>query len=669
MNGIVEQLLKMSLTASVVILVVLIIRQLMRRFPRRYVYLLWTVVWFRLLCPISVGSRFSIFNIKRAADRVSEAQITAAPAAHAGREAVRRRAIAEAYRRVAVNAPRETKAVTPQASGIDPHVLMLSIWMIVAAAILGYAIFHFIRLKIRLRDAKEVDRRIYESPLVESPFVMGILRPSIYVPTELGEDEAAYLIEHERAHIRRGDLLFKTIAVVSVAVHWFNPLVWLSFVLFCRDMEMGCDEMVLTKLGEGIRKDYSLSLITLARRNDDHTYVVMPVAFGKSPAGISEVKMRIENIMNFKKSSALIAAVAGVSVACVGAACGFNAYAEEEPEELDVVQTEETAEASSGETVSEETVSEETTETEAPEETVPADVAASQELYMVARPDFGDADFGQYCYDDYCIEDMSVIEDGKLRELAEQYYAQGFFINNPEITAIEGCGPGDEDLVFAYGFHADSGDPCDEYVYWEFDAYLMDETLFNYYFIEGNFLNQYVTDGEFDEITDDGTVICAVDHIENFDYRVEFNRDTGIAMISMIKLEFSEDDFGGGQEAIVPIDDMSVIENSDIREIAQGLYDEGYVISRGDMGFGIGTEEISAVWQDGSTCINVEIYEADDRLFDDMCSEYGEFDPDVVIEDDGSVATITMNFDEDNSQQYTYYRDTGVMIWTFTFTY
>ena len=663
MNGLFEQLMKMSLTASIVILVVLIIRQLMRRFPRKYIYLLWMVVWFRLLCPISVGSRFSIFNIKQAADRASEAQISASPSSRV----IRRRALAMAYRRITAGSPAasptEVHAAAGKASAIDPHVLMLSIWIAVAVAILGYAIFHFVRLKLRLCDAKEVDRRIYESPLVESPFVMGILRPAIYIPTDLGEDEFAYLIEHERAHIRRGDLIFKLLAVISVAIHWFNPLVWLSFILFCRDMEMGCDEIVLEKLGEGIRKDYSLSLVTLARRTDDHTYVVMPVAFGKSPAGISEVKMRIDNILHFKKRSALTAAVAGVTVIGVGLACGLNAYAEEEEP---AVQTEETA------------VSEIAEETSAPIEeseaapVVSGDVATSQGIYMTVRPEFMAIDYSVYSYDDYCIEDMSVIPDEDTRALARSYYDQGFFIDNPEIIQAEGSAPGDYDLMFTNGFRAHSNAPCDSYVYWDLQVYKMDETLFNYYFIDMNSMDSDIYDGAFDEITDDGTIIRAVDHHENFDYVAEYDRSTGFATISDIKVSYSEEDLEVSPGPVT--DDLSVISDDDLRAVAEELAAEGYTIWESDTDYGAWyledgthTEAFSAVWQDGSTCISQEVTLMTDELFDTM------FEDDEIysVSDDGTEAVVTViGADEDGVEEYyVYNRDTGIMVWYLEFDY
>ena len=664
----IEQLLRMSLTASVVILVVLLARLLLRRAPKKYLYLLWMVVWFRLLCPISIGSKLSIFNIKRAADKASEAQI-AAPAAHMRGDLVRRRAIAMAYRRIAASAEAQPSNHSPASASISPHVIMLSIWILVALAILGFAVYHAVRLKIRLKDATEVDRRIFESPLVESPFVMGIVRPAIYIPTELGEDESEYMIEHERAHIRRGDLIFKLFAVVAVAVHWFNPLVWLSFILFNRDMEMGCDEIVLERLGVGIRKDYSRSLVTMAKKNDDRSYVVMPVAFGKNPAGISEVKMRIDNILHFKKSSALVAAATGVTVLGIGLTCGLNAYADE---------TEETSDPSEFTEMTEETAVEETVapveETEAPAAPPSGDVAASQAIYMTARPPMYECDYSGFTYDDYCIEDMSVFEDEQTRAMAQSYFDQGFFIDNPAIIQLEGSAPGDENMMFTNGFVAHSSSPCDAYVYWDLQVYKMDETLFDYYFIDMNNwdCNYYLEDFSFEEITDDGTTIRAVHQYENFEYRVEFDRSTGYATISNVKLYYSEEDlevYAGPAEFT---DDLSAISNDALRAEAETLVSEGYRVYEGCCDYagsylddGSHSYGFNAYYEDEDAWYNIEACEMNDELFDAIFED----DDFYTFTDNGDEVIASYTYDDGCVEQYVYNRDSGIMVWSFEYYY
>ena len=629
----VAQILRMSLMASIVILVVMLLRQLLRRFPKRYVYYLWTVVWFRLLCPISISSKFSIFNIKRAADRVSEAQIAAPEGT-----AVRRRAVAMAYRRIASSpVVRPSSEVDPAEGKID---ILLMLWISVAVIILGYAVVNYVRLRFKLRNASPVDRRIYRSPLVDSPFVIGILRPVIYLPTDLGEDEAEYLIEHERAHIRRGDLIYKLFAVISVAVHWFNPLVWISFVLFCRDMEMGCDEIVLERLGVGIRKDYSRSLVSLAKRNDDRSYVVMPVAFVKGPAGISEVKMRIDNILRFKKSSALTAAVAGVTVIGVSLACGLNSYADDTEESQAVEET--------------------SIETEAP-----ADIAASQEQFMVERPSCAEIDPAIYDQYEFFISDMSVIADEDLRAIASDLYDQGYSIWNPVLTQLEGSAQGDGTLMFSNGFAADlfvSEDGIDTYI--DVDVYKMDETLFDYYFY---------ADRMWDSTSDDGTVISGSMHDESLDYSVEFDRATGVATISSASsvisgapsdVEISEPDYS---ESDTYITDISTIENDALRSAAYDMESDGYYSFCTDipdygntyLEDGSHYDGFAALYSDDSNCIVSYVLQMDDALYSALSDGYVQSGS--TVEDDGTVITYTNPY-EGGCWQFSYNRDTGIGI-------
>lgn len=676
----VEQLLKMSLTASIVILVVVLLRQLLKRFPKRYVYYLWMVVWFRLLCPVSIGSRLSIFNIKRAADHASEAQIAAAPTVSAGggaaeAEVMRRRAVAMAYRRIAATPEvHSSPEVHSAAAKVDPHTIMLWIWVAVALAILGYAVFNALRLKFRLRDAKEVDRRIYMSPLVESPFVMGILRPAIYIPTDLGEDESEYLIEHERTHIRRGDLIFKMFAVVAVAGHWFNPLVWISFILFCRDMEMGCDEIVLERLGVGIRKDYSLSLVSMAKRNDDRSYVVMPVAFVKGPAGISEVKMRIDNILRFKKNSAWTTAVAGVTILGVGLTCGFNAYADETEESQPVEETVVETEASvSDSQIAEDTFSE--TEAAPAEDQIVEDaeaetddaLAASMARYMLLRSEYETQDYSIIDQYDYCIDDMSVIEDEDIRAVAEDYYSRGFVIFNPERMRMEGSFPGYELYMFN-GFNASSVDGY-------YEVYKMDDILFEDYYIENSMWDLSSAD-----ITDDGNIITITLHFEDYnevtDYSAMFDRSTGIAEIftdsRIVDSDIVEDDnvvtddITFASEATY-FDDMSVIENDNLRAVAEEYQANGYsdfTMDIQDYGAiylhdGSHYEGFSATYCGDSFYTFCYVLQMDEALYNHLGDGYAQSGS--TVEDDGTVITYTNSY-EGGCWQFSYNRDTGVGI-------
>lgn len=659
MSGFVEQLFKMSLTASIVIVVVMLIRFLMRKFPKKYLYLLWATVWFRLLCPVSIESKLSIFNLTHKAGEAVQGQDPVYDPDMAANARVRMRMLANVKRQIARMEPGSNPSHVPEAakaaeriSILDPKVLFTVIWVVVATLILGYAIYHIVRLRKKLTDADQVEPGVYESPFIDSPIAIGIFRPGIYVPTNVSAGELEYLIEHERVHIRRGDLIFKMFAVIAVALHWFNPLAWIAFALFCRDMEMGCDEIVLEKLGDGIRKAYSLSLVTMAEKNSDKAYLVMPTSFGKSSVGRTEVKMRIENILHFKKSSGLAAAVAGVTVIGVGLACGLNAYADTDAD-TDVETTEEiTVDAASATDDS------------------GSGAPASQSEFMVAYPDeeyWESLDENAFAYEDYCIEDMSVIEDDDLRLLAQSYYDQGFYINNPAATQYYYCAPNDGEYMLAYGFHADSGDTGDaSYVFKSVDVYRMDEDLFDYYILEGDGLYDcYYIESNFDEVTDDGTVIYATYTIDNFQYEYEFNRDTQIVVMSVTKLYMSDEDYAVTASPIT--DDLSVIEDETLRDIAQSYADQGCVIwlDHTDIGSFTGLDidresAFVAVSQDPNSLMSYWVFYMDQDAFDAIVEQAAAGDIDYTIEDDGTFERITFIYSESITETFEFNRDTGV---------
>ena len=157
-----------------------------------------------------------------------------------------------------------------------------------------YFIVSYIRTHSRIKMATLYDENIYESDQIDTAFVFGLFRPKIYIPTNTTDQEKIYIIEHEKVHLRRKDYLIKIIAFLLLAVHWFNPIMWISFMLMTRDMEMSCDEKVMKNLGEDIRADYSYSLLNLAV-NRGNTFNV-PISFSEN-----SIKSRIKNILGYKK--------------------------------------------------------------------------------------------------------------------------------------------------------------------------------------------------------------------------------------------------------------------------------------------------------------------------------------------------------------------------------
>lgn len=249
----------MSLTASAIILVVVLARLALKRAPRWCSYALWSVVLFRLLCPVSIGSAFSVLNLSRtpvvsAAGRVTAVNyVESIPGLEPGDVAP---------------APSLAPSVTAPSGGLTPQDVGASVdwigvlawlWVIVAAAMLLWALVSYLSLRVRLWDSAVLEGRVRVSRRIDTAFVAGMLRPRIYLPEGLSERERECVLAHERGHIRRGDHLMKPLAYVALCLHWFNPLVWLAWVLAMRDMESSCDEAALRRLGSrrtgGLRPD------------------------------------------------------------------------------------------------------------------------------------------------------------------------------------------------------------------------------------------------------------------------------------------------------------------------------------------------------------------------------------------------------------------------------
>lgn len=290
------RLLNMSLTASIVILFVLLLRLCLKRSPKVISYALWGIVLFRLLCPVSISSDLSLFALMN--PPVSESgsmeyiPVQAEP----------------------VPMPVTTVDTLPQAeieSSPDPLTIAAAVWMAGVLAMLGYALLAYIRLRRRLLIASPLRDNIYLADEITTPFVMGLLRPKIYLPSAMDAREQSYILLHEQHHIRRLDHVFKALAFAALCIHWFNPLVWLAFHIAGKDMEMSCDEAVIRKMGADILPDYAASLLRLA--TGKRIIPGMPLAFGEGDAG-----GRIRNLAGWKKPAFWViglSVLAGIAVA------------------------------------------------------------------------------------------------------------------------------------------------------------------------------------------------------------------------------------------------------------------------------------------------------------------------------------------------------------------
>ncbi len=308
------QVLDMSKTASLVILVVILARLFLKKAPKIFSYVLWSIVLFRLLCPFSLETSVSVLPKLPAVGQgytLSEEAISVMGATEAAYQAV-----GDALNGgLGVQHIRTTEMAE---NGMPRYVTgdWWSVWILFGQYVwvVGMAVM-LLRSVVsyrKLRKQTEVSVRfrdnIYLADDVKTPFVMGVFHPRIYLPGNLQEKEQDYIILHEQHHIKRGDVLWKMLAFLALTLHWFNPLVWLAFVLEAKDMEMSCDEAVLRTMGSEVRADYAASLLKLATGHK--VFGGAPLAFGEG-----DTKARIHNLSQWKKP--IIGVVIAGGVICI----------------------------------------------------------------------------------------------------------------------------------------------------------------------------------------------------------------------------------------------------------------------------------------------------------------------------------------------------------------
>lgn len=323
MNGLGESfllpmVLNMSITGSVAILFVLLVRLALKRTPKIFSYALWAVVLFRLLCPVSITTDFSLLGLFDTPTMENTEHTTAME--YVPFDVVHTRDL-EVNLPVAPIINEAVNDVLPQehaALGADPlegeMAIASIVWLLGIMVMATYSAASYFRLRSKLLTASPLRENIYLADEITSPFVMGLIRPKIYLPSGMEEREQAYIIRHEQHHVRRGDHVIKVLAFLALSIHWFNPLVWVAFVYSNKDMEMSCDEAVVKKMGDGILADYTASLLSLA--TGKHIIAGMPLAFGEG-----DTKGRIRNLANWRKPAFCVVLTA--VIACVALAVGL----------------------------------------------------------------------------------------------------------------------------------------------------------------------------------------------------------------------------------------------------------------------------------------------------------------------------------------------------------
>lgn len=303
-------ILRMSLVGGIAAAAVIMIRLCLRRAPKIFSYLLWGIVFFRLLCPVSFQSSFSLLGIL---EQGREQPKMTAPLSVSGKTENHPVSPAadpvipfEEFQQVQpVESPKQPSTTQNPIGVLDG---LAWIWILGAVGMGGWSAISYIRLKSRIGTATKVSGNVMESDRISTPFVCGFLRPKVYLPVGLCAEEVSCVLAHEQTHIRRRDYLVKPLAFAALCLHWFNPLVWISFLWMSQDMEMACDERALSQVAN--KSMYSKTLFHLSLNRQA---LICPLAFGGG-----NMKKRIQNVIHYRKPSAWIAAAAVVLLAAVG---------------------------------------------------------------------------------------------------------------------------------------------------------------------------------------------------------------------------------------------------------------------------------------------------------------------------------------------------------------
>jgi len=316
-------ILNLSLTGTYVILFVLLIRLPLKKAPKVFSYSLWGAVLFRLISPYSFSAAFSL--LKPISVTNSKPEFIPLNLGLMGQPTVD---IGVNSANSIINSPLPATTLYASANPMQIILAILSVVWIVGVLIMAlYSIASYLRLKKKIYTAILAHDNVFECEKIDTPFVLGILKPIIYLPIGLSENEKTYILKHEQIHIKRLDYLVKPFAFVVLCIHWFNPFVWLSFIMMSRDMEMSCDEKVIKELGNVIKRDYSASLLSMAVNR--RLVPGSPLAFGES-----NIKNRIRNVLDYKKTSFWVVMAAAILVVVIGFGLISNPKPEKSSSEL-----------------------------------------------------------------------------------------------------------------------------------------------------------------------------------------------------------------------------------------------------------------------------------------------------------------------------------------------
>lgn len=303
MEAVFLKLLNMSITASWLVLAVFVLRLLLKKAPRYISVILWAMVGVRLISPFSFESVLSLIP---SAETVPQNIIYSnSPAIESGVPIIN-----NTINQVIT----ENLAPTPEASANPMQIIAFIatvVWILGVLVMIFYTVFSYLRIERKVREAVQYEGNVWLCDHVDTPFILGIMRPRIYLPSDISKQDMEYVIAHEKAHLKRRDHIWKPLGFMLLAVYWFNPVLWFAYVLLCKDIEFACDEKVLKQMGSDIKKPYSDALINCSVPRK--MISASPLAFGEVG-----VKGRIKSVLNYKKPAfwiVIVAIITSIAVA------------------------------------------------------------------------------------------------------------------------------------------------------------------------------------------------------------------------------------------------------------------------------------------------------------------------------------------------------------------
>ena len=311
MNDVFISILNNAWNTLLLIAAVIVLRPVLKKAPKYINCVLWGIVGIKLMIPLDITSKFSLLPEGRPVETLPDG-------------------VTPIYVKT---------GITPIDSGVNEYVKTYTnsqpaadntvihwmdvagiIWIIGIALMIIYLIASYIMMKRKVAGSVAIEKGVSICDEIDSPFLFGIIKPHIYLPSGMSDSNREYVLAHERMHLKRRDYLWKLVAFIELSIYWFNPVLWLAYILMCRDIELACDEMVIKKMDAGWRADYCQAL--LACSIGKRKMIVMPVAFGE--VGVKE---RIKRVCSYKKMT--LGLVVFVAVFCAGVTVCFGTKPEE----------------------------------------------------------------------------------------------------------------------------------------------------------------------------------------------------------------------------------------------------------------------------------------------------------------------------------------------------